>query len=59
VRLVALILDGIIAGIGWGILQTILPASVATAVGWSIIYALYAVLTSLYFDGATIGKMLL
>lgn len=59
IRLTALILDGIIAGIAWSIIRGIMPGSVASFISWSVIYAAYAVLTSLYFQGATVGKMLL
>lgn len=56
IRLVAWIIDAIIAAIALGILQSVLPWQMAGVLSWAG-YALYAVLTSLYFDGATLGKM--
>jgi len=58
-RLVAIIIDWIIVSIVTGIIQAILPYSSLAMIGGAIGYAIYAVLTSLYFDGATIGKMIL
>ncbi len=59
IRFVALIIDLVIAGIVGGILSAILPRGIVAALGGTIGYAIYAVLTSLYFDGATVGKMAL
>jgi len=57
-RFVALVLDGILAGIAWSIVSSILHIS-GGFWGGAIFYAAYAVLTSLYLEGATPGKIAL